>query len=446
VWRHDLQDDGSLVSTEITSWPDVDDEMLGLFSTTPGDYDGDGDVDLHVSVHGGPDRLLSNDGTGVFTDVAAAAGLLGLPDALSAGAAWSDYDLDGDLDLAVSGYGLHLAGLDNAEWDPGFQTRLYRNLGDGTFEDRTADLPADVHSAFTFGVAFEDFDADGDIDLYLWQDIGFVLRDGNRLLRNDGTGVFVADDGAAGLDLRMSAMGLGIGDLNGDGIVDLSISGWKNQRLFVSSGPLWVESAAARGVVADTSRAQDVGWGNVMGDVDNDADLDILAAYGFLDITLAQHERDEPDALYLQNDRGNFEDAAPDWDFDDRRSTRGLALGDLNGDGWLDVVKASTSGMLHVHRSRCGSEAWLEVDLEGRGANPFAIGATVTVEGGGKVQTRRIYAGSEGYAATNAWTAHFGLGNATVVNRLEVAWPDGTVDEVFNVGVRRKVRATQPER
>lgn len=443
LWRHDLQDDGSFVSTMLAEWPDLDSELDGFFMAAPVDYDGDDDVDIFLSAQGAPNRLLQNDGQGVFTDVTAHAGLAGPPTHISAGAAWSDMDLDGDLDLFVAGYGHHEFDILAPLWSPGDPSLLFSNNGDGTFDDVSSQLPPVSADAYTFGGGWEDFDLDGDMDLYLYQDLGASLGEPNRLLVNDGTGHFTAP--ASGLNIGMSAMGLGMGDINGDRRIDVSMAGWRSQKLFISQGTTWFESSAGLRLTSDGLARQDVGWGNEIVDIDNDGDLDVLVAYGELDLTPVDHQLLQPDGIYLQGISGTFHERSEGWNFGDERSSRSIALGDLNDDGMLDVVKAGPAGHLIAYRSRCDAEGWLMVELDGpAGGNTAGIDALVTVEANGLVHTRRIYAGSTGYAATSAPVAHFGLANAVIINRIQVHWTDGTVQTASNIDPRQRVRFVHP--
>lgn len=443
VWEHRLQTDGTFQRRVLVDHAPLIATSGGYFGAYPIDYDGDGDLDVYATSQGELNHLLQNDGSGNFVDVASAAGIAGPDGHMSAGAAWADIDGDGDLDCFVAGYGHHNTGEPISTWDDGDPSLLFVNRGDGTFEDASDRLPAATAEAFSFGGGWEDFDLDGDLDLYIYQDLGALMSAGNVLVLNDGTGQFTLDT-ATRLDISMSAMGLGLGDLNDDGRIDLSMAGWRSQKLFISNGPTWFESSAARGVFADGSIRQDVGWGNEMADLDNDGDLDILVAYGELDITRAINQSDEPDALYLQGPTGAFSDEAAAWGFDDQGVSRSLALGDLNRDGWLDVAKTGPQGDLLVYQSRCGDEAWVEIELQGPGANPYGVGAMVVVEGAGSAQQRRLYAGSTGFASSSEPIVHVGLGSSVIIQRVEVTWPDGLVQEIRGVDVRQRIRILHP--
>jgi hypothetical protein len=411
----------------------------------------------------GENRLLRNDGNLTFVDVTDTAGV----QACNAGTcyrsmagSWSDYDLDGDLDLYVGNYGFvdESDGADSAAQVYGEPDFVYQNNGDGTFTDVSSILPADFQAGYTYVGGFYDFDGNGWPDLYTINDFGTTDRL-NRVLWNDGgTFTYSAGDNT-GLAKRMTGMGLGIGDLNGDGRLDLAIPEWKSNWLlmshpeFPSDGDhgVWIDEATARGFTVDLGRSQQVGWGTELGDVDNDGDLDIVSQFGFVandNQVQWANALNQPDALYLAAPDGaggfNYTDVGEEWGVADEGMSRGVALADLDRDGWLDLAKRDLSGDSLLYVSRCGDEGWLEVHLRDPGSmNTYGVGAVVTVTVGTQTMSRTVMAGGTGFASSGPPELHFGLGLVDQVDNLHVRWPDGREDDVANLVSRQQVTLTR---
>jgi len=279
-------------------------------------------------------------------------------------------------------------------------------------------------------------------DLYFVNDFGVAYR--NVLLWNRGGGVLEPDDNLAALDLVMTGMGLGVGDFTHDGVPDLVMPEWNGIFLMESSElGFWVQSGWAKGVYNNLENAQKVGWGADFGDMDNDGDLDIPVAFGVLDSPEYHPPPDEPDALFIQDDSGNFLDKAAEWGVDDRGEGRGFVLTDLNGDGWLDIVKRNLSAPAVLYESRCGEAGWLRIRLHQSGLNRLAVGARVRVFDGGHRWVRTVLAGGHSHASAGPPEVHFGFGDVDVVHRVEVTWPDGQVSNLFDVPTRQILDITR---
>ncbi|MEZ4241246.1 MAG: CRTAC1 family protein [Myxococcota bacterium] len=390
-------------------------------TATAADVDDDGDLDVFVGGRGVDDYLLRNDGTAHFTATFLQTGTTTM------GGSFVDLDGDADLDLVVA--------VGSSRTDP----VVLLNDGLGGFTPRPDLVPDDLPYGTAFQMTALDLDGDLAPELYRGNDAG-PGGPGNRLAWNDGAGHFTYDGGASGLDLDICTMGLGIGDLNDDLVPDLAMSDCRDLKLMESSSAgVWVDHGDAVGLGIDPSTGHDVPWGVELVDLDNDADLDLYVAYGYLVNAGFPNELIQRDGVYLQGDDGRFTEVSAEWGVAVGQS-RGFAVADLNNDGWLDVIKQDWDGRSQIYQSHCGDESWLRVSLDqGEGAvNRRAVGARVVALEPDRRQARWIVAGGTSVASASGPEAHFGLGDAQEVD-LEVQWPDGQLDRWFHVPTRRRV-------
>ena len=424
----------------LASWiPEGDPNTVGAIA---GDYDGDGDLDLYVVHLHYADRLLRNDNGG-FTDVTGQAGL-GNQDSDGTTATFADLDGDGDLDLLVNNHRedetLGEEMLTGA-MAPAQLNRTWLNRGDGTFVEAPDLLPQAWAEGYTFVSGAEDFDGDGVIDVYSANDFGPMAYP-NQLFRGPD---FEEVEGT-GTDVVAYAMGLGIGDLNDDGAPDLLITSWMDLVLLVSDGAGgWYRADQALGLTLQPN--QHASWAAELADLDNDGDLDALAMFGALRMPPEAADMlqgalgldnapEQPDGAW-RNDEGAFTSVAEEWGLDHTGRGRGVAVADLNQDGWLDLIKRHQDGPAIALMARCGAESWLTVDLEQGGMNPDAVGAVLSING----QSRVVRAGGHGFSGAVAPTVHFGLGDEERAT-VQVRWPDGRTSQV-NVGARQRVTITR---
>ena len=404
------------------------------------DYDNDGWRDLYV-VNDGANALFHNDAGQGFTDVTDVAGV---GDAgKGASAAWGDYDGDGLLDLYVVNWSC----LPECQPEDVSRNRdtLYHNLGDGTFEDATGLLELEKTFGAGFAASFFDADDDGDPDLFVVND-KMTNPVGNVLWRNDGPGCggwCWADASAeAGLDAKMHAMGLAVGDYDNDSRQDLFATNMMSPMLLarnLGGGRFEDESETASVMVLDRHR-EAVGWGAGLVDFDNDGLLDLYVAtsgmaagppgmYGGSAPDMEDMHHPHPDLVYRNLGNGTFEEAetaSSESEGESDRATMGFAYADYDNDGRVDFVRGDWNDAYALfHNESPAENHWLTVELTGGGAvNRDAAGARVYLTSSdGVTQMREVVLGSS-LGAGHDPRLHFGLGEASV-DRLEVVWPDG---------------------
>jgi hypothetical protein len=419
------------------------------------DVNGDDRPDLFVT-NVGSNALYVNRGDGTFTDVAAKAGVAS--PGFNSGATLFDYDRDGDLDLYVSRYttlepGTVEHGPSNilmSEWkgqrvvkgphglDPG-QHSLYRNNGDLTFTDVTQEsgIGAAVAS-FGFEPLTLDFDDDGDSDL-------FVANDSmaNYLWRNNGDGTFTDCALIAGVAFNsygrpQSNMGVSGDDFDDDGLPDLFITTFSDdaKTLFRNGGKDWFTDVSVKAGLGGSEVFRALSWGTSLFDADNDGDRDLFIANGHVypeaDKVGDGYSFGQKNFLFLQGPAGRFQNvgerAGPA--FQVARSSRGSAVGDLDDDGDLDIVVNNLSAKPTLLRNESAPRGhFVSVRLRGKGLNRSAIGARAVLTAGGRRQFREVRA-SGSYLSHEDLRLHFGIGDATKADALEVRWPDGSVETV----------------
>jgi hypothetical protein len=433
------------------------------------DVDGDGFADLYVTGLG-RNALFRNHGDGTFTDVAARAGVAA--GGWSAGCGFADYDRDGDLDLFVSRYvKVDLAHLPEFGKEktcqyrgiavqcgprglPGEGDLLFRNEGGGRFREVGAAAGvSDPHGYYGLGVAWFDANDDG------WPDL-FVANDScpNFLYLNqrDGTfqdvalraGVAVSEDGS-----EQGSMGVAVGDYDLRGRFSLFVTNFSEEynAFHRNEGGTFTDVSFRSGTAA--ASLPYVGWGTAFFDYDDDGLLDIVAVNGHVYPQLegsrlgASAPYRQRKLLYHNQGEGRFEEvgARSGPAFAEERVSRGLAVGDLDDDGRLDLVVNDLDGAPQVLRNEGPAGHWLLVALRGLSPNTDAIGARVAVRTGALTQIRVVRSGTS-YLSQDDLRAHFGLGAHASVDALEVRWPDGTRTVQEGVRADQVVTVRQPGR
>ena len=429
------------------------------------DYDGDGNIDLYVTNYGA-NVLYRNNGDGTFRDVTTTAGV-GC-ELWSTGAAFADVDGDNDLDLYVCNYVTYdlekLEQMQEESLQSGkpvpsalnphvFEPQdnvFYRNNGDGTFTDATAELGIAAPGGRSMQCLFSDFDNDNDLDLYVANDTSV-----NYVYRNAGDGTFtdVSDDSWAA-DFRGS-MGLTAGDYDGDGDVDLFMSHWVDEENALYRNLLKEDAAGEHIRFVDESYSamlaevgiKQIGWGTALFDYDNDGDLDIFVTNGstFQELRHPEVLIPQADALYRNNDDGTFTDVSESTGIAAlaTRVGRGATFGDYDNDGDVDIFVVNNHAPATLLRNEGGNRNnWLHVELVGADGNRNAIGAKIQLKTADRTQIREIYAG-ESYMSSNSFIAEFGVGGATQIETLQVTWVNGDTQARHNIPVNQRIRITQ---
>jgi enediyne biosynthesis protein E4 len=414
------------------------------------DVDNDGDQDLYVT-NDGPNRLYRNDGAGSFQDVAP---VLGIDDpGPSTSASWADYDNDGRLDLYVANYG-RCGGLPHIGNQLQYAAdRLYHQEPDGTFTDRTALLgPPEATLGAGFQGTWVDFDHDGDQDLYLANDFVGQAPRPNVLWRNDGPGgqgwrfTDVSVPSRAGVSIN--TMGVGVGDYDRDGSLDLALSNIRQTVLLHNEGDGTFSEQGSQARVARPEHhifEPSVTWGLGFADLNGDSLEDLYVGAGAMGQEASPEP--QPNAVFINTRSGAFLDVSARTGADDPSMTRGVAFADYDRDGRVDlylVNRSATPRLLRNVTPRRGFH-WLEVDTVGTRSNTDGCGAQVTARlRRGPTLVREVFCGSTSLASGSDPTVHFGLGRWRSVRRLTIEWPSGMVQTLQGVAADRIITVTEP--
>jgi hypothetical protein len=446
--------------TDVTRRAGLDIEMYGM-GVAVGDYNNDGFPDIFISCLG-QNRLFQNTGKGSFVDVTERAGLGGR-NAFSSSALWFDYDRDGLLDLFVTNYVKWAADLDvfctmdgkqkaycTPEAYRGATCWLFRNKGDGTFEDMTAKSGIFDSSSKSLGVAMFDYDLDGWMDLFVAND-----TEPNKLYHNQGDGKF--QDAALRVGVAFSeegkargGMGVDTADYDNSGIPSLVVTNFDNEMLGfyrASKGGLYVDQAP-RSEIGRRSR-RSLGFGCFFFDADLDGLLDLLVVNGHIDDTVTNIRRDvqyaQPPHLFLNRGKEGFHDMAAEagGGFASPKVGRGAAFADFDRDGDLDVLITTNHGPAYLYRNdQFSGNHSIRFRLTGTKSNRDAIGALVKIHYGGQTGSRVVKSGSS-YLSQSELALTFGLGKRNKVDRAVLAWPSGRVEEYKNLAAGRLYECTE---
>lgn len=447
------KNNGDGTFTEVSRKAGLDDRHWSMAAGAL-DYDNDGDVDIYL-VNYGPNVFYLNNNDGTFTDVTDSLGLRG-PDLLNGFTKWSvgvafwDYNLDGAMDIMVGNF----LAFDPTYISPtapdmmphpaeyrGQASILYEQQKDGSFIDVTKETGLYYPESKCMGLTVFDYDDDGDLDLFQSNDhqINFLFRnDGDNNFKNVAleSGVATNDQG-----LLTGSMHGSIGDVDGDGLIDLLVTDLRHGSLYRNLGSGLFEDITEQSGLARLFAGKGA-WAAALFDFDNDGDLDIFSANG------AAEELREQYPLLAENDgRGHFKDTGPARGpyFKQKRSGRGAAVWDFDNDGDLDIIVSHvdlTATATLLRNDGGNRNHWVGLSLVGKNGPASALGAKVTVYAGGKKQVA-IHQFATSYLSYNDPRMHFGLGKDRQIERLEIQWPDNKTEVFHNIDADRYLTVIQ---
>ena len=439
--------------SDVTRSAGLEVEMYGM-GVAVGDYDNDGYPDILITCVG-QNRLFHNSGRGKFIEVTKASGLGGRQ-AMSTSAVWFDFDRDGLLDLLVCNY---------VRWSPehdvfcsrdgkrksyctpeayrGETCWLFHNRGNGTFEDVTASSGIFDSSSKSLGVAMLDYDHDGWPDLLVTND-----TQPNKLYRNQRNGTFkdIAVDAGIAFSAEGRAragMGVDVADFDNSGNPGIAITNFDNEmtglyRLTDQGNYLDVAMPSGVGLASKDK----LGFGCVFLDADLDGALDLAVVNGHIDDTVRNVSGvgyAQPPQLFLNRGRGTFVDVAAQigGGFSQPKVGRGLACGDFDRDGDLDLLITTNNGPAYLYRNdQTAGNHSIRFGLVGTKSNRDAIGAAVRIFHGTSTQSRLVKSGSS-YLSQSELPVTFGLGKRDRIDRLLIQWPNGRTEEYKDLAADR---------
>ena len=448
-----------------------------------GDYDNDGYEDLLLIKWGRPELFHNDQGRG-FTRVTEEAGL---PSWLNANTAvWLDFDGDGLLDLFIGGYyseNLDLWHVTTTKIMPesfeyaknGGRKYLFRNLGQGHFEEVSEKLGIDSHR-WSLAVGSADLRGSGHPDLFIANDYGvseLYVNDGSRFHEVGAqTGIGFAPK---------SGMSVAFGDILNSGRFAVYVSNISEEGILIQGNNLWVPKEVTGKELKFENLAGDFGvelggwsFGAQFGDLNNDGNLDLFVTNGFVSLdrnrsywydfakVAGGHSSIIADAknwpafdnrslggyqskrLWMNDGAGKFAEVARAVGVTETYDGRAVALADLWNRGVLDVIVANQNGPLLIYKNSVEPQnAWIEFELEGTTSNRSAIGAQVTVYWGGRLQLQEVSGGS-GFAAQNQRRLHFGLGKSDPVDKVVIRWPSGKLQTIDQPAIRQLHKLKEP--
>jgi len=450
---------GNGTFTDVTARAGLDVELYGM-GVAVGDYNNDGFPDILVTCVG-QNRLFRNTGKGKFVDVTTASGL-GKREGFSTSAVWFDYDRDGLLDLFVCNYVkwspehdvfCSLDGKHKSYCTPeayrGETCWLFHNRGDGTFEDVTAASGIFDSSSKSLGVALLDNNHDGWPDLLVAND-----TQPNKLYRNQHNGTFKDAAVEAGLAFSSegkarAGMGVDVADFENSGTPGAIITNFDNEMigLYRANGMTFEDIAAQAGVGMPSKNS--LGFGCVFLDANLDGWLDFAVANGHIDETVRNIRGNvgyaQPPELFLNGGKGKFRDAAAEvgGGFDRPKVGRGLAYGDFDRDGDLDLLLTTNNGPAYLYRNdQLSGNRSIRFRLVGTKSNRDGIGARVRVFAGGWAQSQMVKGGSS-YLSQSELPVTFGLEKHDRIDHVVIDWPSGRTEEFKNLAAGRCYECTE---
>jgi hypothetical protein len=422
------------------------------------DFDADGHVDLYITNYG-PNILYRNNGNGTFTDVTEKAGVAA--SGWSTCATWFDFDNDGKLDLFVSSFVFYDKSQNPLCTDPTLQRRyycvprlfkptpshLFRNRGNGTFQDVSRESGIAEHAGKSFGAVVTDVNNDGLMDL-------FVANDTmpNFLFVNKGGGKFEEIGLAAGVAYGeagrpRSGMGVDAADYDGDGWQDLFVANIDHEFFSLYHNDKELIFTDQPGEIAPLTQLLS-GWGLKFFDYDNDGDPDLFLVNGHPDDMIASRiarvRQKEPLLLFENTPRGFKDVSATSGNvFSKTFSGRGMAVGDFDNDGDVDVLTSNNGEPPLLLRNQGGNKNnWVGLQLVPTTSNSAAVGAVITWQAGG-VKRTRLRTGGGSYLSSHDPREILGVGAATKIDSVDIRWPSGKMDKLTQVPLNKYVKVVE---
>lgn len=436
------KNNGNGTFSEISKIAGVDDHNWSMAASAI-DLDNDGFQDLYL-LNYGANIFYHNNGDGTFSDITSKLGLGG-PDKLNGFTKWSigvsfwDYNLDGRLDAMVGNF-LAFDPAYVSTQTPGMMphpseyngqaSMLYEQQADGKFLDVTKDNGLLFPDSKCMGLTVFDYDNDGDLDIFQANDhqMNFLFKNNNGTYKELGVASGVATNSHGNPTGSMHGT---VGDIDGDGLIDILVADLKYGALYRNLGNGLFEDITESSGIA-IQMAGKGSWGASLFDYDNDGDLDIIAANGTAEELILQYP-----LLLENNGKGHFKNVGMDHGpyFSTKRSGRGLAILDYDNDGDLDIIIShvdlqATPALLRNDRGN--ENHWLGITLIGENGLASAIGAIITVTTGEKKQVL-VNQWTTGYLSNSESRIHIGLGQQRIIDKLEVKWPDGEQEIYKNI-------------
>ncbi|MEZ4886345.1 MAG: FG-GAP-like repeat-containing protein [Chitinophagales bacterium] len=423
------------------------------------DIDNDGFRDVFVMTWDTqPNMMLHNNGDGTFTEIGQQIGVADV--SFSMAASFGDYNVDGYLDLYVGNYLEENGGYDaeNGFGHEGYRNFFYINQGDGTFEEVGQFYGLD-DAGCALAVAFTDYDNDSDVDIYVANDFGEWVLPNSIFANSYPTDFFSNFNTITGLDIKIYAMGIAIGDYNEDGYFDYYVSNLGRNRLLQNQGlnqrflDLAIQAGVDNTYSGIDSSTGDVllatSWGTAFFDYDNDTYIDLFVSNGHIPaVNDLKNSEVDPNKLYRNNQaNGTFTDVSDDMGVANTDVCRGMAVADYDNDGDMDILvvgiydagrEFTSENHVLLYRNDSPPANWLKVELKGVTNNKQGIGSHVEVKVDGRTFMREIDGGSS-HASQNSTIAHFGLGNYEMIDELKVRWLGGAEQVFTNIAANQTV-------
>ncbi|WP_251795464.1 FG-GAP-like repeat-containing protein [Arenibacter sp. N53] len=445
------------------------------------DFNNDGWDDLYVTGGGLPDKLFENLGNGDFKDVSKALGIDQVANIDTMGAYAADLDNDGYSDIFIStkmddtcyvlwnnhGNSFEIANTTSGLSDTFYGTSIavgdydldgdldvyvgnyraitqdvfYKNNGHRTFSNISSQIVGDDGKGATWAVAFSDWDRDNDPDLFVVNDFGNIILP-NKLFQNDyPNNSFTEISATVGYNEAMDGMSIGIGDFDEDGDMDYYSSDTGPNNFFVNENDSFVDRAMELGITVDDGTS----WGSVFTDYNNDTYLDLLVMNGPIGLSDGHEHKNK---LFRGNGAA-FQDVSEAEGVASVYNSRGLTLSDFDNDGRvdyaaavLDIERETPRHMLLYKNVNNSNANWIQVELQGTSNNKDGYGSFIEIEVSGRTFSKEQYGGGS-FMSTQSKTQHFGLGDYTRVDKLNVIWPGGNTTTFNNLSVKKRFRVVE---